>query len=358
MIDLFLTEFKQWSLLISIISMICMYIITIIFWPSLMSKFGLKKYQGVQRVHVGEVPRIGGLISIIGIFLYWMICDHSKAMPFVESLLISSLPLVVISIKEDFFHNTRVSSRLLIMFLSCFLFFYCYDIKFPLIEFPGLATLIDSSIFMSWLFFAFCVVVIINGNNLIDGANGLMPMSIIMQCLSLFYICFKTQDTVNMIRLIYIFTPMIIFLIFNYPWGKVFMGDLGAYFFGFFISLITIVIFGDHPELPTWSAVIVLFYPALELLFSMCRKVLEGQNPMHPDTHHLHLKIFYFLKHDGMKPRVSNGLVMPFLGLIWAMPFILVVWVYQSLMLSIIALLVMILIYSGFYWALPRKKYS
>lgn len=356
MIDIFLAEFKQWSLLISMIAMICMYIITIIFWPTLMSKFGLKKYQAVQRVHVGEVPRVGGLISVIGIFLYWTMCTHGKAMPFVEALLISSIPLVIISIKEDFFHNTRAFSRLLMMFLSCFLFFYLYDVNFPQIEFPGLGPLIDSSIFMSWLFFAFCVVVIINGNNLIDGANGLMPMSIIMQCLSLVYICFETQDHRNMIPLIYILTPMVIFLIFNYPWGKVFMGDLGAYFFGFFISLLTIVIFAEHPELPTWGAVIILYYPALELLFSVCRKVLEGYNPMHPDPHHLHLKMFYFLKREeGIKPRVSNGLVMPCLGLIWAMPFILFVWVFQSLTLTIITLLIMLIIYGGFYWALPRK---
>ena len=356
MIDLFLVEFGQWSLLISIIMMICMYIVTIILWPTLLTKFALKKYQGVQRVHAGEVPRIGGLISVIGIFLYWMICIHGKAMPFVEALLISSIPLILISIKEDFFHNTRASSRLIIMFISCFLFFYLYDISFPIIEFPGLRPLIDSSLIMSWLFFAFCVVVIINGNNLIDGANGLMPMSIIMQSLSLFYICFSSQDMINMIRLIYILTPMLIFLLFNYPWGKVFMGDLGAYFFGFFISLLTIIIFGEHPELPTWGAVIILFYPALELLFSVCRKVLDGHNPMHPDLHHLHLKMFYFLKQEGMKPRVSNGLVMPCLGLIWGMPFVLVVWVYQSLTLTIIALVMMLTIYSGFYWALPRKK--
>ena len=356
MIDLFLLEFRQWSLLISIILMVCMYIFTIIFWPTLLTKFGIKKYQGIQRVHEGEVPRIGGLISVIGIFLYWMICLHGKAMPFVEALLISSIPLILISIKEDFFHNTRASSRLLMMFLSCFLFFCLYDINFPQIEFPGLGPLIDNSIFMSWLFFAFCVVVIINGNNLIDGTNGLMPMSIIMQCLSLFYVCYEAQDTINMIRLIYIFIPMVIFLIFNYPWGKVFMGDLGAYFFGFFISLLTIIIFGEHPELPTWGAVIILFYPALELLFSVCRKVLKGYNPMRPDSDHLHLKMYYFLKQEGIEPIVTNMMVMPCLGLIWAMPFIIFVWVYKSLILTIIALVLMVLIYCYFYWALLKKK--
>jgi UDP-GlcNAc:undecaprenyl-phosphate GlcNAc-1-phosphate transferase len=356
MIDFFIEELKQSGLLISIVLMICIYIITIILWPSIMSKFQLKNYQGVQRVHFGEVPRVGGIISLLGLCFYYLISSNERAMSFIEAALFSALPLALISIKEDFFHNTRASSRLIIMFLSCFLFFYIYDINFPFIDFPVLGPLINSSIIISWLFFALCVVAIINGNNLIDGANGLMPMSIILQSLSLFYICFSTGDITNMILLISIITPMIIFLIFNYPWGKVFMGDFGAYFYGFCISLLTIIIFGKHSHLPTWGAVIILFYPALELLFSVCRKIYEGKNPMSPDPHHLHLKMYFFLNKDGMKSRVSNGLVMPCLTLIWAMPFIIIVWVYQSLMLTIISLIMMIIIYCGFYWALPRKN--
>ena len=214
MIDLLLSEFKRGSLLITMIAMTLIYLISIIFWPTFMSKFGLKKYQGVQRVHVGEVPRIGGLISVFGIVLYWMMCSHNNAMHFLDALIVSSIPIVMTSIKEDFFHNTQASSRLLMMFLSCFLFFYIYDINFPQIDFPVLGPLIQSSMIMSWIFFSFCIVVIMNGNNLIGGTNGLMPMSIITQCLSLLYICFETQDVTNMIRLIYIFTPMVIFLLF------------------------------------------------------------------------------------------------------------------------------------------------
>ena len=356
MIDFFIVELINWGILISIISMICIYIITIILWPVIMSKFQLDNYKGVQRVHLGEVPRVGGFISIVGIYIYYLISSSEMALPFIEAVLLSFLPLAFISFKEDFFHNTRTSTRLFMMFFSCFLFFYLYDINFPVIEFPLLSSLLESSIIISWLFFALCIVVIINGNNMIDGTNGLMPMSIIMQSLSLLYICFSVQDYKNMIHLVYILIPMFVFLIFNYPWGKVFMGDLGAYFFGFFISVLTITIFGSNPELPTWGAVIILFYPALEILFSVCRKLYEGNNPMMPDPHHLHLKMFYFLKKDKMKARISNGLVMPCLALIWGMPFVLLVCVYEARILTFIVLILMTIIYIGFYWALPRKK--
>jgi len=242
------------------------------------------------------------------------------------------------------------------MILSCFLFFYSFDINFPKIDFPGLGQLIDSSVIISWLFYGFCVVVIVNGNNLIDGTNGLMPMSIIIQIMSLFFICLELQDITNMIRLIYITVPICIFLIFNYPWGKVFMGDLGAYFFGFFISMLTIVIYGDHPELPNWGAVVILFYPAFELLFSVCRKIYQGTNPMQADSKHLHILMFHVFRSRMIRNRVSNALVLPCLALLWAIPFIFISWVYQSLILSIMAMIAMAIIYLGFYWALNRKK--
>lgn len=356
MIDLFIKDIIHSSLWVFILVMLSLYAVTIYFWSEVRERFHIKNYRGVQRAHEGEVPRIGGLISFIGLIIYGFLWQHAQSLTFINTVLVSSIPTLVVSVKEDFFQNTRTSSRLLAMWLSCLLFFYCYPVSFPFIEFPGLSTLLGKYPMANYLFFSLAVVVIMNGNNLIDGANGLMPMSVIMQSLCLFYLCYLTEDSTNLYILIFIITPMTIFLIFNYPWGKVFMGDFGAYFFGFIISLSTIKIFGDHPELPTWVAVMILFYPAWELLFSFCRKVSVQKNPMMPDHHHLHLKMYHFLNKGITKPRVCNGMVMPCLALIWIMPFVLLVWVYHSLILTLFALLLIIIIYLGFYWALPRKK--
>jgi UDP-GlcNAc:undecaprenyl-phosphate GlcNAc-1-phosphate transferase len=356
MIDVLFEEFKQLSFIFSALLMFCMYYITITFWPIFMSKLRLKKYDGIQRIHDGEVPRIGGLISVVGIFIYYLMNSNRNSLPYLDALFISSIPLLIISIKEDFFHNTKAIERLLVMFFSCFLFFYLYNINFPLIQTQYLNSFLPDSQIFNWLFFGFCAVIIMNGNNLIDGANGLMPMSVIMQSCSLIYICVLKQDLDHMIYFTYLLLPMIIFLIYNYPYGKVFMGDLGAYFFGFNLSLLTISIFGEHPELPVWLAVVILFYPAMELLFSIIRRLYEGKNLMQPDSYHLHFKIFYFLKTKIVKSHLANGLVMPSLILLWAMPFILLTRFHESQKLAIISLITMVFIYLFFYWVFPRDK--
>jgi UDP-GlcNAc:undecaprenyl-phosphate GlcNAc-1-phosphate transferase len=357
MIEILITQFLQTSLLVSVGVMIALYVVIITQWPRWQrSKSFLKNYQGVQRVHEGEVPRLGGLVIYIGLWVYWLLCQHGQAMPFIQCLLISSLPLIFISVKEDLQHNTRAITRLGFMIASCILFFLCYDIAFPSIEFPVIGDWLNNSPVLSLLFFSFCVLVIINGSNLIDGANGLLPMSVLMQALGLMYIIYEANDSLNMIRLVYVIVPVIIFMGFNFPWGKIFLGDTGAYFLGFMMSLLTIIIFSQNPEIPTWVAVLILFYPAFELLFSIIRKLIEHKSPMEPDPHHLHLKMFHLLKNQVIKSRASNSLVMPCLALIWGMPFILLVWVKDNLILTLLGIVLITIIYLGFYWSLPRKK--
>ena len=67
MIEILITQLSQTSLLVSIGVMIALYVVIITNWPRWQrSKSFLKNYQGVQRVHEGEVPRLGGLVIYIG----------------------------------------------------------------------------------------------------------------------------------------------------------------------------------------------------------------------------------------------------------------------------------------------------
>ena len=357
MIEILITQLLQTNLLISAGVMTALYGIIITQWPQWQKhKSFFKNYQGVQRVHEGEIPRLGGLVIYIGVWVYWLLCQHDQEMPFIQCLLISSLPLIFISVKEDLLHNTRAVTRLVSMAVSCILFFLSYDLSYPFIELFVIGEWINNSSVLSLLFFSFCVLVIINGSNMIDGANGLLPMTLLMQALCLMFIAYEANDSLNMVRLFYIIAPIIIFIGFNYPWGRIFLGDSGAYFLGFMMSLLTIIIFSEHPEFPTWGAVLILFYPAFELIFSIIRKLIEHKNPMEPDRHHLHLKMFHLFNSQVMKPGARNSMVMPFLALIWGMPFILLVWVKKSLILTVIAIFLCIFIYLGFYSALPRKN--
>lgn len=290
-------------------------------WLYIFNRFSfLKSYDAKQKIHIGEVPRLGGFFSLIYFFLF-SITSNSEQTNFYFSIIFFNFLLFLISLKEDLFHNVKPSLRLFLMFFSILVFFSFYSIVFPNTGIYFIDTLLNNSKLCQIIFFSLCVVVIQNGNNLIDGTNGLMSITNIFQILCLLVLAYISKDYNFIKYLIILFFPLFITFIFNYPSGKLFMGDLGAYLYGLLISVLTIKFFGMHPEISPWYAVLLLFYPSFELLFSFLRKLFFGLSPLTPDRKHLHSKIFNCYK-KKYTAHVSNNLVMPTMILFWGAPLI------------------------------------
>jgi UDP-N-acetylmuramyl pentapeptide phosphotransferase/UDP-N-acetylglucosamine-1-phosphate transferase len=79
------------------------------------------------------------------------------------------------------------------------------------------------------------------------------------------------------------------FMVLNYPFGKIFLGDGGAYLTGFWLAQCSVLLLMRNPSVSTWSVLLVCFYPVWETAFSMYRrhfvhKVSSGE----ADMQHLH----------------------------------------------------------------------
>ena len=79
------------------------------------------------------------------------------------------------------------------------------------------------------------------------------------------------------------------FLVWNYPRGKVFLGDAGANFLGFMSAELSIQIVARNPGISAWFVIALAAYPIVETLYSMYRRrfVLRTAS-MQPDAGHLH----------------------------------------------------------------------
>src|SRR6266571_5197456 len=92
------------------------------------------------------------------------------------------------------------------------------------------------------------------------------------------------------------FDTLLEFLAWNYPKGKIFLGDGGAYLLGFWLAELSVLLVARHPEVSPWFPMLLLVYPIFETLFSMYRrKVLQGVPPGQPDGLHLHQAIYAHL---------------------------------------------------------------
>ena len=87
------------------------------------------------------------------------------------------------------------------------------------------------------------------------------------------------------------------------------MGDGGAYLFGVLTSLNVINTSISFPEISPLFFTVLLFYLFFEVFFSFFRKLKANKSPLQPDSTHLHMLIFKFLKNrkklNNANPKTS-----------------------------------------------------
>jgi UDP-N-acetylmuramyl pentapeptide phosphotransferase/UDP-N-acetylglucosamine-1-phosphate transferase len=271
------------------------------------------------------------------------------------------MPVIFIALKEDLFHDVEPALRLISLLFAGWLFRAGYTGPLPNmteVSFVGKLFLLNGGVS---LFYILGMAALANGMNLIDGVNGLCAAVALSILSALLFLSYKTGDTVMLTVTFSLILLLVPFMLFNFPFGKIFLGDLGAYSLGIILSMLTIILFGRHPELSPYTAVLILIYPLTEIVFTMLRRALNGLSVFRPDTLHLHLKLFYFLRPQPAYKKIANALVMPALSALWMFPLLAVTLTYHKPLFAIIAIVIFITLFVTLYVTLPnvqKKKNS
>ena len=319
-------------------------------------KLGLKSYQAIQRIHLNETPRLGGFIFILSLTSFVAFSNTNESIQLLKIMLICLIPIIFMGIKEDLFHNVEPAIRLIALLFVGWLFRVQFTGPLPIltdIPFIGKLLLLQGGIS---IFYIFSMVAVANGMNLIDGVNGLCGAVALSILSALLFISHKTGDITMLFLIFNVILLIIPFMLMNYPYGKIFLGDLGAYSLGLIVSILTIILFGRHPEISPWAAVLILIYPATEVVFSLLRRISKGTPIYHADTAHLHLRLFYFFKPQPAYKKIANSLVMPLLSPLWLFPLISISWVYQKPLFIWIAIILFISLYVLLYELVPNVQ--
>jgi UDP-N-acetylmuramyl pentapeptide phosphotransferase/UDP-N-acetylglucosamine-1-phosphate transferase len=315
------------------------------FYPIL----GLKKYINIQRIHNNEIPRLGGLILFLSLIFFCFNAKETAPIYFFKNFLLAIIPTAIVALKEDLFHNVKISYRFFAILASASFFIYIYQDNLPkLQDILFLNKFTQMPGFLEF-FYIFAILSIVNSMNMIDGVNGLCGFVALSILANLFYFSYLTSDIIFMNIILYLFGFTVIFLIFNYPFGRIFLGDFGSYSFGLLLSMVTIVFFGRHSELNSLLALLLLIYPITEMLFTFSRRALTGASVFHPDTKHLHTLIFYVLKVKSYSTRVTNSLVAILLMPLILMPLILIPMSLSKSLHILISIILFIITYGCIY---------
>ena len=151
------------------------------------------------------------------------------------------------------------------------------------------------NIFFIKLFFtSFCILVLINGTNFIDGVNTLAVGYFILVASNVLYLTEFIGLDLDILLVSICLTSLVVIYIFNF-FGKIYLGDGGAYLISFVAGVTLIKFSNDNYIVSPYYIVALLWYPAYENLFSIIRKKISKKSPSTPDNEHLHQFIYLYL---------------------------------------------------------------
>lgn len=249
---------------------------------------------GVQKIHAVPVPRIGGLGIFIGavvgaLVVYLRVPETGL---WIGLLVLAAVPAFGAGIVEDFTKRVSPSQRLAFTMLSAVIAFFVMDAA---IVRTG-NDFIDGILSYAWVALpltVFSIAGVANAVNIIDGFNGLAGAVTMFMLLSLAYVAYSVGDVFVMSAALIMVGAIAGFFMWNYPYGMIFMGDGGAYFIGFILAELAVLLVARNPQVSPWYVVLLLIYPVVETIFSIYRrKVIRGVSPGLPDGVHLHMLIF------------------------------------------------------------------
>tara|TARA_B110000305_G_scaffold235334_1_gene294799 strand:- start:727 stop:1725 length:999 start_codon:yes stop_codon:yes gene_type:complete len=184
--------------------------------------------------------------------------------------------------------------RFIIQTLIVFGVVYFSSITVPETKIIFLDQLLTNNTFR--IFFSiFCILIVINGCNFIDGVNTLLIGYCLIISLSLYYLELNGIEISQIIDFYNLIPVLIVLFILNF-FNKLYLGDGGSYFLGLLFALCLINTYQINDNISPYFIVCLLWYPAFENFFSILRKKKLSRSPLEPDTNHLHQIIFLYLK--------------------------------------------------------------
>lgn len=263
--------------------------------------------KGSHKVHRSAVSRIGGVSIFVGWLVGLAATSYTHKLPLATTALWLGclLPAFLGGLAEDLTKRVPRTTRLLAAFLSAGLAYTVLGAAVSRIDIIGVDTLLLVPV-ISFLFTCFAVGGVAHAINIIDGLNGLASGVCIIALLALGYVAFQVGDSEIVLMCGLGVGAVLGFRVWNYPSGRLFCGDGGAYFLGAYIAIVSAILVHRHSHVSAWFPFLLVLYPIWETLFSAYRRrVLRGRPASGADKLHMHTLFYKRVKYpvEGGKAR-------------------------------------------------------
>lgn len=322
-------------------------------------KLTLDTDEGIQKFHKAPTPRVGGLSLALGYFAVWFFLE-GEARNIFGLIGLAGIPAMAFGLAEDLSKLVGVRARLLATIASGMGFIVLTGYTVDHVDVYGIDAVLTMPLF-AFAFTAFAIGGVANSINIIDGFHGLASGTLIILLLAFALVGWRVGDTVFMQLALLMVAIMAGFFVVNFPFGKLFLGDGGAYFAGYLVSVLAVMLPARNPEVSPWVSLLILGYPVTETIVSMVRRLRNvDAHPGEPDSAHLH-----HIVHRNLARRASRFVKLPAFEnpitslIMWGLPLVTLLSVWVSGMYSVSALwfvVLIVLLYVAVYCAIVAHE--
>ena len=281
-----------------LIATILSFSIVFILTPILMKvalKYNFTDKPTKRKKHRGPIPLCGGISMFIGFFIPYFIVFYDH--PFKEKygIFIGALLILIIGVVDDYYKSIgkefAIIPRLIVQLLAAIIV-YKSGVVFQGFTNPFtntyvvLPTIIQFILTITWIF---GVTTVINWSDGMDGlAGGLSFISAMTFAASAVIL----SQSPSLLFSLMIAGVVLAFLFYNkYP-AKIFMGDSGANFLGFILSIIALDgAFKAATILSLLIPILALAVPIFDNIFVIFKRFSEGKPIYQADRSQLHYRL-------------------------------------------------------------------
>jgi len=259
-----------------------------------------------RRMHKKPIARLGGIAIIAGFLMsiffnivtalfdnYAVLrLDSEQSYRQFLGMLVGIFIIVIVAYFDDI-NPLSARFKLVFQILAAFIVVYSGTrIEFVTDPFFSKTGLSYFPIYVSYIISILWIIGITNAINLIDGLDGLAVGVSSIASLSLFFVSILMDRPETAVLAAILAGSSLGFLPYNFNPAKIFMGDTGATFLGFTLSVISIQgTIKYYTAIAITVPLLVLGLPLFDTISTIIRRIFNGKSIMQADRGHLHHRL-------------------------------------------------------------------
>ncbi len=243
-----------------------------------------------RRMHDHPIPRMGGLAIFFGVLVGVLL--NVKLDRQLQGMLLGSVIIITVGMVDDV-----VPLPALLKFLLQILAAWVAVAHGIVMDYIANPFFTSDKLFLDFGVWSVPITIlwivgITNSVNLIDGLDGLAAGVSAISSMSMLVIALVLGKFNEAIVLAAVVGACVGFMPYNFNPARIFMGDSGALFLGFVLACVSVTGLLKSYTLYSFALpLLALGLPIFDTAFAIIRRLLKGQNPMHPDRGHFHHRL-------------------------------------------------------------------